>query len=600
MAGGLSFDSNTRKNAIDFGQRSQRASILLLIATAFIGACVVRLVHLQLVQGQYNRQLAEQNRIRPTPIVADRGNIVDRKDRLLAANRLTRAVYLYPRAQSEAQWQTAAKQLSQALDIPATEILAKLKQIGYYAPMPVRIVRDLTPSNFIRLAEQTASIPGVEVRPESNRYYPNGPLAAHVLGYVGEASEEDLKAHPDYSMGMIVGQMGIERMAQPQLQGEWGSILTEVDAQGQELKIIGKKPAQSGSALPLTLDLDLQKTAERALANRRGAVVVLDVKTGAVLALASGPTFDPNLFTRKISEAEWQKLQSANQPFLNRALQGYPPGSTFKIVTATAGMQSGKFSPDSTLETAASISVGGIQFHEHGDSGYGVIGFREALAFSSNTFFYQIGLAVGPEMIARWAHRLGIGENNDLGLGGGGRGSVPTPAEKEKLYGEPWYAGDTVSMAIGQGLVQVTPLEEAVMIAAIANGGWRVHPHLLASQTDTPETRREAVGIAQGVIDVIRAGLIAVVKEGTARSLNDGSIPLTAGKTGTVEVPGQPDNAMFVGFAPVDNPQIAVAIVVENGGFGAVSAVPIAHAIYKTYFKVPSTPQKPADQKQSR
>jgi len=596
MAGGLSFSSNTHKSKIDFGQRSHRASLLLLVATALIGACVARLVQLQLVQGDYQRQLAEQNRLRPTLIVADRGNIVDRKGRLLAANRLTRAVYLYPRAQSESQWQTAAKELSQALDIPDTDILDKLKQIGYYSPMPVRILRDLTPSNFVRLAERAASIPGVEVRPEANRYYPNGSLAAHVVGYVGEASEEDLKAHPDYPMGMIVGQMGVERVAQTQLQGAWGSLLTEVDAQGRELKIAGKKPAQSGLPVPLTLDLDLQKTAERALANRRGAVVVLDVQTGAVLALASGPTFDPNLFTRKISQADWQKLQSADKPFLNRALQGYPPGSTFKIVTATAGMQSGKFSPDSTLETAASISVGGVQFHEHGSEGYGVIGFREALAFSSNTFFYQVGLAVGPEMISQWAHRLGIGENNDLGLGGGSRGSVPTPAEKQKLYGEPWYAGDTVSMAIGQGLVQVTPLEEAVLIAAIANGGWRVKPHLLASQTNTPQTRRESVGIAQGTIDVIRAGLIAVVQEGTAHSLNDGSIPLTAGKTGTVEVPGQPDNAMFVGFAPVKNPQIAVAIVVENGGFGAVSAVPIAHEIYKTYFKVHSEPQKVAAQ----
>ena len=584
MANGLSLNSRSRRVHVALTQRSQRSVILLLVLTGLISGCLLRLVQLQLIQGTYHRHLVDKNRISLVPSPADRGNILDRNGKLLAANRLARSVYLSPREETKAQWAETATTLGRILNVPRDEILAKLEQVGYHAPAPVRISRDMTLSAFVALAEKHNQFPGLEIRGESNRAYPNGDLAAHVLGYIREATADDLKQNPDYPMGMLVGQMGIERIVNASLQGVWGGQLLEVNAAGQVVKSLGMKPSQAGAPMQLTLDLELQKTAEKALAKRRGAVVVLDVKTGEVLVLASGPTFDPNLFTRRISQADWKQLQSQNQPFLNRALQGYPPGSTFKVVTAAAGIQSGKFSPDSTLATFAALNLGGHLFHEHGE-GYGVIGFREAFAYSSNTFFYQVGLAAGPEQIAKWAHRLGIGTTDNMGLEGGNHGSVPTPAEKEKLYKEPWYGGDTVSMAIGQGLVQVTPLEMAVMVSAIVNGGKRVKPHLLLEQTDSPQFQSTATGLDPGTIDIIKAGLIAVVQQGTATQLNDGSIPLTGGKTGTAEVPGQPDNALFVGFGPASSPKIAVAVVVENGGFGAVSAVPIAHEIYKAYFK---------------
>ncbi|MGC8712183.1 MAG: penicillin-binding protein 2 [Leptodesmis sp.] len=584
MASGLSFSSKSRLVNLTLTQRSQRAIILMLVSTLLTGVCGLRLGQLQILQGQYNRQRAEQNRIALIPIPSDRGNILDRNGKLLAANRLSRSVYLRPREQSKEEWKQTAERLSPILKIPAGEILDKLQQAGYRSAMPVRISRNLALNAFITLAENASHFPGLEIRGESSRYYPNGKIAAHVLGYLSEATEADMKAHPDYPLGMLVGQMGIERLADRKLQGTWGGQLVEVDATGREVNDLGLKPPISGESVILTLDLDLQKTAERALGNRRGAVVVLDVKTGAILALASSPTFDPNLFTRRISKADWERLQTQENPFLNRALQGYPPGSTFKVVTAMAGMQSGKFSPNSALMTYAAINLGGHLFHEHGNSGYGVLGFRDALAFSSNTFFYQVGLSTGPEAIAQWSHQLGIG-TTDLGLSGGSHGIVPTPAEKEKLFKEPWYGGDTVSMSIGQGLVQATPLELAVTYAAIANGGWRVKPHLLRSQTNEADTRPKKIGINPAALSVIRDGLTAVVQEGTARRLNDGSIPLTAGKTGTAEVLGQRDNSLFAGFGPVAKPQIALAVVVENGGYGAEAAVPIAHEIYKTYFK---------------
>ncbi|HEY9654071.1 MAG TPA: penicillin-binding protein 2 [Crinalium sp.] len=589
MANGLSLASKSRRVHVALTQRSQHAVVFLLIVTGLVSACLLRLIQLQIVQGEYHRQLVDKNRIALVPSPSDRGNILDRNGKLLASNRLARSVYLSPREQSQAQWADTATKLGPILNVPPEEILAKLKQGGYNSPAPVRVSRDLTPSAFVALAETHNQFPGLEIRSESNRHYPHGSLASHILGYISEATLDDLKQHPEYHMGMLVGQMGVERIANNSLQGVWGGQLLEVDAAGQVVKSLGMKPSQSGSPMQLTLDLELQKTAEKALAKRRGAVVALDVQTGEVLALASGPTFDPNLFTRRISPAEWKELQSSSEPFLNRALQGYPPGSTFKVVTAAAGIQSGKFSPDSTLATFAALNLGGHLFHEHG-AGYGVIGFPDAFAYSSNTFFYQVGLAAGPEQISKWAKRLGVGTTDTMGLDGGSRGLVPTPAEKETLYKEPWYGGDTVSMAIGQGLVQVTPLEMAVMTAAIVNDGKRVKPHLLKAQTADPQLQPEATGLDPGTLAIIKAGLIAVVQKGTAKQLSDGSIPTTGGKTGTSEVLGQPDHALYVGFGPVSNPRIAVAVVVENGGFGAVSAVPIAHELYKTYFK--SHPKK--------
>ena len=572
-----------------------RAIVLMLVATGLLSLHASRLVELQLVQGKQNRERAENNRVRLVPMPANRGHIVDRKGKLLAANNLARSVYLWPKEQTPEQWKVTADKLSPLLKIPAKEILQKLKQVDPLSYRPVRIKQAMSPDVFVPLAEQVGQMRGVEVRPEANRYYPEGSLAAHVLGYIGEATETDLKDHPEYPMGMIVGQMGIEASSNKEIAGVWGDRLIEVNAQNEELRLMGETPPKPGEAVQLTIDMEMQKAAETALGSRRGAVVALDVKTGGLLVLASHPTFDPNLFTRKITKDEWATLQDPENPFLNRALQGYPPGSTFKIVTSVAGIESGKFSPDSIIGTSSYITVGGIDFNEH-SGGYGDIGFREALAFSSNTFFYQIGISTGPEEIAKWGHLLGIGKDTDLkllGLGGGDYGQMPTPAEKEKIYKEPWYAGDTVTMSIGQGLVLVTPLEAAVMVSSIANGGYRVKPHLLSSMTGTAQTQSVSTGMKPSTVKVIKEGLIAVVAEGTGQGMNDGSIPMTAGKTGTSEVIGQKDHSLFVAFGPADKPEIAIAVVVENGGFGSVAAAPIAKEVFQAYFGKPKKVDPP-------
>lgn len=590
-----SSDKTLRENAKQQSRPIHRAIVLMLVATGLLGLHASRLVELQLVQGKQNRERAENNRVRLVPMPANRGHIVDRKGKLLAANNLARSIYLWPKEQTPEQWKATADKLSPLLKIPASEILQKIKQVDPLSYRPVRLRQAMPPEVFVPLQEQVGQMPGVEVRPEAKRYYPEGSLAAHVMGYIGEATAEDLKAHPEYPMGMIVGQMGIEASSNKQIAGVWGDRLIEINAKNQELRLIGETPPKPGEAVQLTIDMEMQKAAETALGNRRGAVVALDVKTGEVLVLASHPTFDPNLFTRKITKDDWAILQDPENSLLNRAMQGYPPGSTFKIVTSVAGLESGKFSPDSILGTSSYITVGGIDFNEH-SGGYGDIGFREALAFSSNTFFYQVGISTGPEEIAKWGHRLGIGKDTDLnllGLDGGSYGQMPTPEEKEKIYKEPWYAGDTVTMSIGQGLVLVTPLEAAVMVSSIANGGYRVKPHLLSSLTGTAQTQRVSTGMKPSTVQVIKEGLIAVVAEGTGQGMNDGSIPLTAGKTGTSEVIGQKDHSLFVAFGPAEKPEIAIAVVVENGGFGSVAAAPIAKEVFQAYFGKPKKVDQP-------
>lgn len=593
MASSTPRSSNKRFTASLVKRSGNRESILWRSAffmggiTALMGICVFRLGQLQIIQGKTNAQLAEQNRIRPMPLPADRGNIRDRNGKLLASNRISHGVYLWPRQQMPQQWQESAVKLSSLLGIPAKEIIEQIQKQkgGYNSVLPVRISQQISPTAIVSLAEQGEQLPGVEVFVGSTRSYTNNGLAAHVLGYIGEASEADIKANPHYPNGMIVGQMGVERLANAELEGIWGKRMVEVDARDRETRLLGIQSAVGGRDVQLTLNMDMQQAAEKALNGRRGAVVAMDVNTGEVLVMASSPTFDPSAFTRRVSDQEWQRLQSGDQPFLNRALQGYPPGSTFKIVTAVAGMESGKFFPDSTLMTSAFITMGDTKFWEHGNSGYGVIGFLDAFAFSSNTFFYQVGLTIGPEEISKWGKKLGIG-TIDIGLEGETSGSLPTPATKEKLYGEPWYGGDTVSMSIGQGLVQATPLELAVVVSAIANNGWRVQPHLLTSKTKAAQSQRVATGVDPATLKAIQQGLVAVVQKGTGQSLNDGSIPLTAGKTGTSEVgPGREPNAMYVGYAPYEKPQMAIAVVVENGGYGGVAAIPIAHEVYKVFFQ---------------
>jgi penicillin-binding protein 2 len=552
---------------------------------------------MQLAQVEDSRQSADDNRIRIVPRPPERGRIVDRNGLLLAGSQLSYGVFLWPRTHSTADWKPIIERLARYLDVPSAEITSRLEQVGYTSPFPVRILRNANPAAITRLEENSALLPGMAIQPEAIRYYPNKTLAAHLLGYTGEISLDELKAAPTvagYRMGDVVGRMGAEQVFETELRGQWGGQQVEVNASGDVKRVLGDRPSKVGHTVQLALDKSLQQVAETALEQQKGAVVALDPRDGTILVMASHPTFDPNLFSGSVTEDQWKALQALEFPFLNRNLRAYPPASTFKIVTATAGLESKAFSPTTTLQTYPYIHVGGWNFWDWNRAGFGVLNFPQAIAYSSDTFFYQVALRTGATHIQEWAHRYGFGQPTGIGLGGESPGLVPDETWKEKILGEKgWYAGDTVNMSIGQGLTTATPLQIARMTAAVANGGWRVTPHLSLSPAVPPA--REKVGLHADTIKVLQDGMRAVVASGTgARVALPPDLPAISGKSGTAEAPPLPDHAWFTSYAPSENPEIVVVAFLENsGGGGSSRAGPVVRQVLETYFRQQQNAKNP-------
>jgi penicillin-binding protein 2 len=579
--------SVSQQAARTVGRRFQSVVVMLMV-TLLLGVGIgSRLAYLQLVEGEQNRQLADNNRIRLIPRQPERGRILDRKGRTLAGSRLSYAVFLWPIANREQEWPRIVQRLSTILNIPADKIQERLTQAGYTSPELVRIARGISPAQVTALAEFSHELKGVQVEAEAVRNYPYGDLAAHVLGYTGEMSDEDLKRLKDegYRLGDVVGQMGVEAAFESQLRGEWGGQQVEVDGMGRVLRVLGEKAAKAGHDVTLTLDLDVQRAAETALGNRKGAVVAIDPRNGAVLAMVSRPAFDPNLFSTYITDAQWKQLQSMDFPFVNRALQGYPPASTFKIVTTTAAIESGRLSPNAVLPTYPYLEVGGIQFWDWNRAGFGPLGFPGAMAWSSDTFFYQTALRMGESHLIQWTRRYGFGVKTGIELASEeSSGLVPDEAWKQENLAEPWYVGDTVNMSIGQGYMQATPLQVAVMFAVPANGGDRVKPHLL-KDNEAARNWRESLNLSDSTIEVLRKGLRMVVTTGTGKAMNVSTLPPTLGKSGTAEDPPRRSHAWFGAYAPLDNPEIVVVAFVENdGGGGGKVAAPIVRQVMEAYF----------------
>jgi penicillin-binding protein 2 len=512
---------------------------------------------------------------------------------------LSYAVYLWPIARKRAEWPATLNRLSEVLKIPEAEIQKRLEQAGYNSPSLLRIARDISPSQITALAEYGSELEGVEVDIEAVRNYPNGDLAAHVLGYTGELNDEELERRKQegYRLGDIVGQMGVEQAFEPRLRGEWGGQQVEVDGAGQVLRVIGQKKAKPGKDVYLTIDLDVQKAAEAALGDRKGSIVALNPTNGAILALVSHPTFDPNIFSKRITPDIWKQLQGKDHPFVNRALRGFPPASTFKVVTATAGMESGKFSPDTVLQTYGSLTIGGTTFGEWNHAGFGPLGFVGALAMSSDTFFYQIGRGTGGEKMIEWTRKYGFGRKTGIELGSEeDEGLVADEAWKQKNMKLEWTVGDTVNMSIGQGFLQVTPLQSAVMYSVPANGGYRIKPHLLKEDEDSKKWR-QAMDMKPDTIKVLREGLRQVVSAGTGAALNVPDIPPASGKSGTAEAPPGLDHAWFGAYAPSDKPEIAIVAFAEHsGGGGGKTAAPMVLQVMKAYFSH-NKPAKPSTDK---
>lgn len=557
--------------------------MIALVSLLLLGLIPARLAFLQIAQGKHNRELADENRIQLIPKRPERGKVFDRKGRILAGSQSSYSVFVWPLVQKKEQWPQILQTLSRILDIPAEQIQEKVKKAGVNSPSLVRVARGISFSQIVALEEHRSELSGIEVDNEATRFYPNGEMAAQTLGYIGEITGEELDKQKaqGYRLGDVIGKMGIEAAYENDLRGTWGGQQVEVDGAGQIVRILGQKPTLPGKDITLTLDLDVQKAAEAALGDRQGAIVAMDPRNGAVLAMVSHPAFDPNWFSKNMTEAQWQALQKRTFPFVDRALQGFPPASTFKIITATAGMESGKYPPSTVLMTYPSI-------HGVGDwngAGFGAIGFITALQWSSNTFFGQVGAGVGPKTLLDWSHRYGLGQKTGIEIPGEAEGFLPSPEWKKKVWQDNWYPADSVMMAIGQGAVQVSPLQSAVVFAVPANGGYRVKPHLLKSD-GPPDRWRQSLNIKPQTLTTIRTGMRAVVQAGTSTALNVPGIPPVAGKSGTGEDPPRRSHTWFGGFAPFDKPEIVVVAFAENsGGGGGHTCGPIALKVFEAYFK---------------
>lgn len=571
------------------GKGFQALVLMLGITLLLFGGLGSRLVYLQLIEGSHNRQLADENRIRLIPKQPERGKVLDRKGRLLASSRLSHAVFIWPLAKKKAKWATTLSHLSNILKLSKDTIQRRVEQEGSTSTSLLRIARSISPAQITALQERKDELDGVEVDAEAIRYYPNGDLASHVLGYTGELTDEELGTlKPDgYRLGDVIGQMGAEQSFERQLRGEWGGQQVEVDGWGQVLRILGEKPTRAGNDIHLTIDLDIQKAAEKALGKIKGAVVAMDPDNGAILAMVSRPAFDPNIFSGLISQSVWKDIQSRDHPFVNRALQAFPPASTFKIVTTTAAIESGNYPANTVLNTFPFLTVGGIQFWDWNRAGFGPLDFPGAMAMSSDTFFYQVAVRMGEKPLLDWSRRYGFGRKTGIELGiEESRGLVPDDDWKRKEIGEPWYGGDTVNSSIGQGFFQTTPLQVAVMFAVPANGGYLVKPHLLK---DNEESRnwRESLNLRPDTIKVLKEGLRQVVTGGTGQALNVPNQPPIAGKSGTAEDPPRKSHTWFGAYAPDNKPEIVVVAFGENSGGGGGSLMgPIALKVIEEYFKV--------------
>lgn len=584
-----------KKGGRTVGRQYQSVIMMLVLSLVMLGGIGSRLFYLQLVQGDRNRKLAEENRILLLPRRPARGTMFDRNGKILAGSRLSHSVSIWPIALPVDQRDQVVQRLAQLLDIPGDEIQQRIESAGYESTQSIAIARGLSPAQTTALAEYAPELPGVRVEAEAIRSYPNGDLAAHVIGYTGEIDEEEydqlIADGADYRLGDIIGKMGSEKSFESLLRGVWGGQQVEVDSAGNVLSIMGEKPPESGQNIRLTLDLELQKVAEKALGEKIGAIVAMDPKDGAILAMVSRPTFDPNIFSTRITQAQWEQLNSRGNPFLNRALQAYPPASTFKIITTTAGIESGTFAADTVLPTYPNINAGGILFWDWNNAGFGPLGFAGALQWSSDTFFYQVGMRMGHEPLIEWMRKYGLGAKTGIELvTEESPGLVPDAAWKNEVFEEEWYLGDTINMTIGQGYMQVTPLQTAVMFAVAANDGYLVTPHLLLDGAESKQWKT-SLEMQPGTVNVIQQGLRLVVTSGTGTRLNVPTIPNAAGKSGTAEAPPYENHTWFGAYAPFEKPEILVVAFGEHsGGGGGSFAAPMVQQVMEAYFS--NTKQK--------
>lgn len=574
----------------------------LLPALVLLGLLIVlvRLWYLQIVKGHALSEQALQGRTVSIAVSPPRGVILDRKGRPIAGVKPSLALMVVPGELSGNE--EAIRRLVKICELNRADLEADIKENMFRRFLPFVAKLGITPEQAIAVEEKRAFLPGVFVRPESIREYPGGAAAAHVVGYVGVVSPKDVERLTEdgvrsrQGLPNFVGKVGIERVYDETLMGVSGKDWVEIDTKGRPMSDSVSDPPTPGSNLALTIDLDLQRTAESALKGRKGAIVAIDPNNGEILCLASGPTYDPNVFARRAPRATIKKLLTDKQlPLLDRAVAAaYAPGSTFKIATFLAGVKAGVLTANTHFTCTGSMKVGGRTFRCLGH--HGSISYLKAMQKSCNIFFAKLGQAVGREGMADTALLLGLGQEAGIDLLSESDGSLPTQEWLDKRDLD-WYPGDTVNMAVGQGYVGCTPLQMAGYIGMVAVNGVRYRPHLVKAvfppgATAVPQTIKpevvERMDVPADWWVRLHDALKAVVAGGTAKAARIPGITV-AGKTGSSEHgTGLRTHGWFVGFAPAENPRIAIAVVMEAGGHGGEVAVPVAKQIIERYLKSPS------------
>jgi penicillin-binding protein 2 len=578
---------------------------LLMFAIIFF-----RLWYLQVLSGDKYLAEANNNRIREIRVTAPRGQILDRNGKVLVENRTSLALQLNSQklARGVTERRAELRRLGNAAGLSLHRIRREMhQQLKVLPSAPVTLQRDVDYDLIYYLQEHQDDFPGVVVQRVFVRRYPNGTLGAHLYGNVGEIDEKQLR-EPRYKglhPGDQIGQDGVEYTYDRYLRGRDGETRVQVDSLGRPKGQLSAVPPKPGDSLQLSIDSGVQAAGEAGLSARGlpGAFVAMDIRNGQVLGLGSNPTFDPSVFTKPITQSQYKQLTSneTDAPLTDRAIRGlYPTGSTFKPITAMAALNGGVITTSTPITDGGSLTVGGITFQNAGGASYGTLSLPSALQVSSDVFFYTLGLRMnGTNDLQRWAHNLGIGQPTGIDLPGESSGLLPTPAWRDRLYRKgltdrPWSAGDNVNLAVGQGDVQVDPLQLADAYATIGNGGTMVRPHVGMQVVDTagrvvqelkPPPRRH-VKVNPQYRSAILAGLHAAAQSpgGTSYSVFGGFPVPVAGKTGTAQRDGQEDQSWYSVLAPYPNPRVVVTVTVERGGFGVDSAAPIALQILSQYF----------------
>ncbi|MDQ2939700.1 MAG: penicillin-binding protein 2, partial [Actinomycetota bacterium] len=589
-----------------------RVAILGGAALVMFAVIFFRLWYLQVLSGDKYLAEANNNRIREIRVTAPRGEILDRNGHVLVENRTSLALQVNPQKLPGHVRERRAElaRLGHAAGIPVRRMRRDMsEQLKVSRSAPVTLQRDVNYDLVYYLQEHQANFPGVAVQRIFVRRYPDGTLGAHLFGNVGEINSKELK-EPRYKglkPGDQIGQDGVEYQYDRYLRGRDGQTRVQVDSLGRptpggQLSAVPPKP---GDNLQLSIDSGVQAAGESGLASLGlpGAFVAMDVRNGQVLGLGSFPTFDPSIFTKPITQSQYKQLTSntTDAPLTDRAIRGlYPTGSTFKPITAMAALTGGVITPATPITDTGGLTVGGITFHNAGGGAYGTLSLPSALQVSDDVFFYTLGLRMnGTLQLQKWAHRLGIGTPTGIDLPGESAGLLPTPGWRNRLYRKhltdrPWSAGDNINLAVGQGDVQVDPLQLADAYAAIGNGGTLLRPHVGMQVVDTagrvvqelnPSPRRH-IPINPGYRSAILDGLHMAAQSpgGTSYAVFGGFPVPVAGKTGTAQRTGQADQSWYSVMAPYPNPRVVVTVTIERGGFGVDSAAPVAEQILSQYF----------------